>query len=65
MKSEQYVTTQRTAKSFKLQSLLSVLMMFLGAIMAMQVEPSTTGNAGILWGSFWYCLDLSGTSLIE
>lgn len=50
MKSQQYITTQRTAKTFKLQSLLSGLLIFIGVIMALQVDPNSTDSTVVVWG---------------
>jgi len=50
MKSQHYVTTQRTAKTFKLQSVLSALLIMVGVIMALQVDPNSTDSSVVVWG---------------
>lgn len=50
MKSQQYVTTQRTAKTFKLQSLLSALCILIGVSMAISGSGAEGSESTVVWG---------------
>lgn len=50
MKSQHYVTTQRTAKTFKLQSVLSALLIMVGVLMALTAGGPEGDQSTLVWG---------------
>lgn len=50
MKDVMYVTTQLTAKRFKLQSLLSVLMILVGLSMVIHGSGAEADQSMVVWG---------------
>lgn len=50
MNSQQYVTTQRTAKKFKFQSLISLLLIVVGVIMAINAGGPEGNEQNLVWG---------------